>query len=60
MWVRLGALALLVLVVCTSVFCIVDSFDCNIVLDRSLTDCPGSHLSQIFAGRVVPILQYGT
>jgi hypothetical protein len=60
MWVRLGALALLVLVVCTSVFFIVVSFDCNIVLDRSLTDCHGSHLNEVFAGRVVPILQYGT
>ncbi len=60
MWVRLGTLALLALVVCTSVFFIVVSFDCNIVLDRSLTDCYGSHLNQDFAGRVVPILQYGT
>lgn len=58
MWVRLGALALLVLVVCTSVFFIVVSFDCNIVLDRSLTDCHGSHLNEVFAGRVVPTLQY--
>lgn len=60
MWRRRAFVGLLLGVVAVSVFFLVVSIECNIVMDRSLTSCGSSLFTFEVASRVAPLLQYGT